>query len=98
MGLTRGDLSKFGYDSLRWHSSLSPDPSIALSGHISQANRGYLGSDGEPVAAADVRVDLEAHVVRHVILPHVYQRIQSILHQATSSQVCTSQAGLDAAR
>lgn len=46
-----------------------------------QATRAHLGGDGEPVAAADVRVDLEAHVVRHVVLPHIHQRIQSILHQ-----------------
>ena len=45
-----------------------------------QAKRDHLSRDSEPVAAADVRVDLEAHVVRHIILAHIHQRIQSILH------------------
>lgn len=39
----------------------------------------HLCSHCEPVAAADVSVNLEAHVVGHIVLPHIHQSIQRVL-------------------
>lgn len=40
----------------------------------------YLCLDSEPVAAAHIVVNLETHVVRHVVLTHIHNRIHRILN------------------
>ena len=45
----------------------------------------HLGAHGEPVAAAHARIDLEAHVVGHVELAHVHQRVQRVLFYVNRS-------------
>lgn len=47
----------------------------------------HLGSDSKPVAAADVGVNLEAHVVGDIVLPHVHQRIQGVLAQPDATVI-----------
>ena len=50
-----------------------PSPAAPL------APAAHLCAHGEPVAAACVCVDLEAHVVRHIVLPHLHNALQRVL-------------------
>jgi hypothetical protein len=43
----------------------------------------HLGADIVPMPASDVGVDLEAHVVGHIVLAHVQQSIQRVLPGVT---------------
>jgi len=43
------------------------------------------------MAAAHICVNLEAHVVRHIVLPHINQRIQSILRKALLVKLAAAQ-------